>query len=78
MADFRREYSLSWEQLNDLDVAEFTSLIFGLSAESRLVDELSKTATVEPMQEQPRTADEFAAHLSRHPGAVVEVIRRGK
>ena len=64
--------------MNDLDVAEFTSLIYGLSGESRLVDELSKTATVEPMHEQSRTAEEFAAHLSRHPGAVVEVVKRGR
>lgn len=78
VADFRREYSISWHELNRLNVAEFTALIYGLSGGSRLVDELSKeTATVSPMNEA-QTAEQFAAHISRHPNAVVEVVKRGR
>lgn len=78
MADFRREYGLSWRQVEGLPVHEFVVLLFGLSKESRLVAEASSSATVQVMQEQPKTVEAFAAHLSRHPGAVVEVVKRVK
>lgn len=80
VADFRREYGISKQQLHGLDLAEFVSLTFGLSQGSRLVDELSKeTATVTDMRDvEHRTSEEFAAYISRHPNAVVEVIKRDK
>ena len=77
VADFRREYGLSWHALRDLPALEFAVLVNGLSSSSRTVAEWSAgAATVNSVE--PRSVDEFVARVQRHRGAVVEVVSRGR
>lgn len=77
VADFRREYGLSWSGLLALPAGEFAVLLNGLSDTSRTVAEWSRAAaTVEPVE--PKNVDEFVARIQRHRGAVVEVVSRGR
>lgn len=76
VADFRREYGLSLDAALDLEPVEFAALVHGLSADSRVVFELGRSATVES-ELPPDDVDEFVAQLQRHPGMKVEVIRVG-
>lgn len=77
IADFRREYGLSWAALLALPAVEFAVLLNGLSQSSRTVEEWSRAAATVPDVE-PRTVDEFVARIQRHRGAVVEVVSRGR
>lgn len=75
VADFRREYGLSWSALLDLDPAEFCVLLFGLSNKARLVGQLAVAAATVPAV-KPQSVDEFVSQIQRHPRAVVEVVKR--
>ncbi len=77
VADFRREYGISWADLRALPAIEFAVLFNGLSPQSRTVAEWSKAAATVPDVE-PKTVDEFVARIQRHRGAVVEVVSRGR
>lgn len=73
VADFRREYGISLEALQGLHPVEFSILLHGLSAQSRLVMELAQSATV-PQVRPPADLDDYVAQLRRHPGINLEVI----
>jgi len=75
VADFRREYGISWNDLLELDVAEFCVIVFGVSREARLVEKVASAAATVPVV-KPQSVDDFVAQIQRHPRAVVEVVKR--
>jgi len=69
---------MSWADLRMLDAVEFVALLFGLSPDARLVAAVSATAATVTDMPVPQTADELIERLGRHPGALVEVVTRGR
>lgn len=74
IADFRRDYGITREDLGDLDLIEFTVLFLGLSGEARTVARIQQGAA-RVKTEVPRSRDAYLAQLGALRGQT-KVVRR--
>lgn len=77
VADFRREYGLSWGDLASLPAVEWAQLTLGLSRRSRTVETLADPKRRQQRSTQtPRTPEQYVAAARRLRGKV-HVSSRG-
>lgn len=78
VADFRREYGVSWGDLARLPAVEWAQLTLGLSRRSRTVEALSDPKRRQQRSPQtPRTREQYVAAARRLRGKVHVVSSRG-